>query len=362
MSAFAGSLKWRLIWRLMTLQAGILTLFVLLIVGALWRAGFTFDTAGGIAQVTTPSREVPLSGIAWSLILTFGTVILPSLVPMILATLVATPIVVRAALRGLGGVVDEAQRIDVDQRGTRLPTADVPAEVGPLVTAVNDALGRLDEGYERHKRFLADAAHELRTPIAILQTRLESLPETPGKDRLLEDAARLATLAEQLLDLQRLDQPAAPFARVDLVTLGRRVAADLAPMAITGGYEMAFDAPDGTVEVLGDRAALERALVNLVQNAIEHGGRHGIITIRTLATGSVEVIDQGAGVPIEHRERIFEPFYRVRAQERGAGLGLHLVHEVVRRHHGRVTVEDSIPAGACFRITLPLAAGGIADG
>ncbi len=82
--------------------------------------------------------------------------------------------------------------------------------------------------------------HELRTPIAILHTRLESLPETPGKDRLLEDVARLATLAEQLLDLQRLDFSAmALLARVDLVALGRRVAADLAPMAIAGGYEMA---------------------------------------------------------------------------------------------------------------------------
>lgn len=361
-----GSLRWQLVWRLVTLQAGILTLFVLLIVAALWREGFTFDTTtGGVRIVTGHEDEVPLGGIVRSLLLTFGTVILPSLVPMILATLVATPIVVRAALSGLGEVVDEAERIDIDQRGTRLPIENVPAEVGPLVSAVNDALRRLDEGYERHARFLADAAHELRTPIAILHTRLESLPDAPDKARLLEDVARLATLAEQLLDLQRLDQRVT-LTRVDLAAIGRRVVADLAPMAIAAGYEIAFDAADddadapmaveAAVMVMGDRLSLERALINLVQNAIEHGGRQGTITIHVDRSGAIEVTDQGAGIPPDQRERIFEPFYRLHPHGRGAGLGLNLVQEVVRRHNGRVSVENGVPTGARFRIELPLAA------
>src|SRR5215475_4936880 len=111
----------------------------------------------------------------------------------------------------------------------------IPLEVAPLVTAVNEALARLDEGYSRHKRFVADAAHELRTPIAILNTRLEALQDGPDKTRLLEDTARLATLAEQLLDIQRLDQCRDPFSRVDLAIIAQNVAADLAPLAIAGG-------------------------------------------------------------------------------------------------------------------------------
>lgn len=340
----------------MTLQAGILTLFVLLIVGALWRAGFTFDGAGGDVRIVTgPGGDVPLTRLVWSALLTFGTIILPSLVPMIIATLVATPIVVRAALRGLGRVVDEAQRIDVGQRGARLTLQHVPAEVGPLVTAVNDALSRLDEGYERQQRFLAAAAHELRTPVAILHTRLESLPPSPEHTRLLEDVARLSTLADQLLDLQRLDRHLDLTDRVDLVDVGRRVAADLAPLAIAAGYEMAFDASDDPTIVMGDRASLERALINLVQNAIEHGGRRGVITISVSAAGTMEVADEGDGIAPEDRERIFEPFYRRHTRARGAGLGLNLVREVVRLHHGEVALVDGPQRGARFRITLPLA-------
>ncbi|TJX64612.1 MAG: sensor histidine kinase, partial [Mesorhizobium sp.] len=120
--------------------------------------------------------------------------ILPLAGLMALATLVATPWVVRGALSGLGHAAAEAERIDIDQRGVQLPLKDVPKEVTPLVKAVNAALARLDKGYERHKRFLTDAAHELRTPVAILNTRLASLPATPERARLLQDAARLSTL------------------------------------------------------------------------------------------------------------------------------------------------------------------------
>lgn len=351
MTGARPSLKGQLVWRLVTLQAGILTLFVLLVVAALWRAGFTFDGSG---EVHTADDMVDGFVIARSLLLTFGTVILPSLVPMIIATLVATPIVVRAALAGLGGVVDHAERIDVGQPGARLPVSGVPAEVGPLVAAVNDALGRLDEGYARQQRFLAAAAHELRTPIAILHTRIQSLPSSDEQTRLLEDVARLSTLADQLLDLQRLGHQIRPADRVDLVELGRRVAADLAPLAIAAGYELAFEGATAPVWVTGDRPSLERALMNLVQNAIEHGGRRGTITMRATADGTLEVVDEGAGIPAAERERVFEPFARLHPRDRGAGLGLHLVREVVRLHHGEVSVADAPGSGALFRIALPL--------
>jgi signal transduction histidine kinase len=220
------------------------------------------------------------------------------------------------------------------------------------VAAVNAALGRLDEGYERHKRFLLDAAHELRTPIAILQTRLESLSPGPDTSRLIEDVARLSTLAEQLLDLQRLNQQNVRLVQIDLVTIGKRVAADLAPLAIAGGYDIAFESEVKRAEVSGDPASLERALTNLVQNAIQHGGRKGSITIGVEWPAVISVTDEGPGIPVADRERVFEPFHRLHARDRGVGLGLNLVQEIVRLHEARVTVLDGPNGGACFRITF----------
>ncbi|WP_247462360.1 HAMP domain-containing sensor histidine kinase, partial [Bradyrhizobium sp. 62] len=199
----------------------------------------------------------------------------------------------------------------------------------------------------------ADAAHELRTPIAILNTRLESLPAGPDKTRLLEDSARLATLAEQLLDIQRLDRCGHPFTRVDLVAIAQSAAADLAPLAIAAGYELALDAPSTPVETIGDAAALERALTNLVQNAIQHGPRRGTIGIRISRPASIEVTDEGAGIPADQREQIFEPFYRLTPLDRGAGLGLNMVREIVLLHGGHISVADAAIGGACFRISLP---------
>ncbi len=312
------------------------------------------ETAAGNVQILTATQGDMSAGkaalIAFMVFIGFA---LPSLLLMTLTTVVATPIVVRRALTGLDAAADQARRIDIDKRGARLPLEDVPAEVVPLVKAVNDALARLDEGYARHKRFAADAAHELRTPIAILSTRLESLPQSPDKIRLTEDAARLATLAEQLLDIQRLDQNRAPFSRVDLVALGQRVVADLAPLAIGAGYGISFESTAKRVETMGDQTALERALTNLVQNAIEHGGRQGAISVRVTLPATIDVMDQGAGIPEDQRARIFEPFYRTRPLNRGAGLGLNLVREIVHLHEGRVAVLDNQHGGACFRITLP---------
>ncbi|WP_426418348.1 sensor histidine kinase [Bradyrhizobium genosp. A] len=311
------------------------------------------DTDAGNVQIITATQG-RLTG-AKALFMTslaFLGIVLPGLLVMGTATFIATPIIVQRAFRGLDATADQARRIDIHQRGARLSVENVPLEVVPLVTAVNDALARLDQGYARHKRFVADAAHELRTPIAILNTRLESLPSGPDKTRLLEDAARLATLAEQLLDIQRLDRCGHPFTRVDLVAMAQSAAADLAPLAIAAGYELELDAPATPIETIGDAAALERALTNLVQNAIQHGPRRGTIGIRVSKPACIEVTDEGAGIPADQREQIFEPFYRLTPLDRGAGLGLNMVREIVLLHGGQVSVTDGVDGGTCFRMTL----------
>ncbi|WP_407189655.1 sensor histidine kinase [Bradyrhizobium centrosematis] len=312
------------------------------------------DTDAGNVQVITATQgRLTGAKALFTTSLAFLGIALPGLLLMGTATFIATPMIVRRAFRGLDSAADEARRIDIHQRGARLPVEGIPLEVMPLVTAINDALARLDQGYARHKRFVADAAHELRTPIAILNTRLESLSPGPDKARLLEDAARLATLAEQLLDIQRLDRCGHPFARVNLAAVAQSVAADLAPLAIAAGYALALDAPETPVETIGDTAALERALTNLVQNAIQHGPRRGTIGIRVDRPASIEVTDEGTGIPADQREQIFEPFYRLTPLDRGAGLGLNMVREIVQLHGGHVSVTDGPHGGACFRMTLP---------
>jgi signal transduction histidine kinase len=309
--------------------------------------------AGRVQVLTGPGGAIPLGRYLMAAGLSLAAPTLPILAIMALATLLATPVVVRRALAGLHDVAMQAGRIDVERRATRLPTSDVPCEVLPLVTAINGALARLDEGYDRQQRFLVDAAHELRTPIAILQTRIELLDHDALAPRLREDVARLATLAEQLLDLQRLRASVPVWAPLDLVALARDVVADLAPLAVAAGYAIAFDTRRDRCIVGGDRGALQRLLTNLLQNAIEHGGRRGRITVHLNGDGYLDVIDEGNGIPDGERERIFEAFHRLTSGHRGAGLGLHLVQEVAHAHGGDV-VALACTGGAHLRLRLPL--------
>lgn len=282
-----------------------------------------------------------------------NVLMIPIITMITIITIIIIPVIVGRAFSRFASIAREAAGIDIDRRGYRLPLDGVPSEIAPLVNAVNGALQRLDEGYERQQRFILDAAHELRTPIAILQTRVETLPEGPARTRILADAARVGGLAEQLLDLQRIDAGGKLFERVDLVGLCQGVVADLAPMAIAQGYELSLESEVDQEYVTGDAAAIERALVNLVQNAIEHAGRKGDIVVRVERGGRIEIIDQGPGVPQAERETIFEPFHRLNRRDSGAGLGLSLVRQIMERHGGNVSVIDTPYGGACFRLDFP---------
>lgn len=272
---------------------------------------------------------------------------------MVMSTLAVTPLVVRRALAGVSDLATQAARIDIRQTNVRLPESNVPEEVRPLVTAVNAALDRLDSGYELHKRFLSDAAHELRTPIAILRTRLSGLPKGAERNRLIEDATRLEVLAGQLLDLQRLDQAGPESEPVDLVAVAQQVVLDLAPLAFAAGYEMTFDTDADNVTIEGDEGAIQRAITNLVQNAIDHGGRRGVIAVSVSANGTIAICDDGDGIPAEQRDNVFQPFRRLTHGGRGAGLGLDLVQRTMRHHGGYAEVCTGEKGGACMRIIFP---------
>ncbi|MCA2376905.1 sensor histidine kinase [Agrobacterium sp. 22-211-1] len=312
-----------------------------------------------VRRVSGPVGEFAMIGKGGPFSMTFpvllfsNILIMPILILMSIVTIVTIPWIIRREFLALSAIARTAETIDIDKRGYRLPDGDIPREVQPLVHAVNGALKRLDDGYERHKRFILDAAHELRTPVAILQTRVETLLEGPSRSRILADASRIAVLAEQLLDLQRLGGQKAPLIPLDLVSLCRSVVADMAPLAISQGYELSFEPEEEPILALADDASLQRALMNIVQNAIEHGGNRGTITIKVAANRVIDICDEGSGIPEEDRELVFDAFHRLRPKDRGTGLGLNLVQEIIRYHGGEITISDSSTGGACFRISLP---------
>ncbi len=261
-----------------------------------------------------------------------------------LVSIVATPIIVKRALAGVIKTAEEAERIDAERRGARLSEDKVPRELSPLVRAVNDALGRLDEGHNRQNRFIASAAHELRTPIAILKMKIEAAADKNMRS-LLPDVSRLATLSEQLLDLHRLDN-GAPSDRIDLAVLARGVAADLAPVLIASGKTIEVIVERAGM-IIGNTGSIERALMNLIQNAAEHGGEDVIVRVEGT---SLEVQDNGGGIPIEEHQRVLEPFHRLRFRSSGTGLGLSLVKQVLDYHGGRITIADAPASGAIVRL------------
>jgi signal transduction histidine kinase len=268
----------------------------------------------------------------------------------VLIVFLAIPTIVGTALSGVAKTTARAAVIDARSLGVRLPKEDVVLELHPLVDAVNAALTRIDDDVSRRQRFLTNAAHELRTPIAILQTRIETQAPGPARERLLLDVRRLAATAEQLLDIQRFST-IQTWDDVDLVKLCETVAADIAPIALAAGYEIAFDTEIADFTVKGDVASLERAVTNLAINAVEHGGGRGRITVEVLRDGTIEVADEGPGIPADQMKKVFEPFYRVVPKSTGAGLGLSLVHQIAQSHDGHVSIVEQA-RGARFRLIV----------
>jgi signal transduction histidine kinase len=287
-----------------------------------------------------------LSDLNMTVFLASNVIVLPIFLLLALTSLVVTPWIVRRSLAGVHHIAHEAESIDAHTRGLSLSEDEAPREVVSLVSAFNAALRRLDEDHERQRRFLGFAAHELRTPIAVLRSKVES-SESAGIRSLSGDIERLVTLAEQLLDLQRIEH-GEHFESIDLAALVRSTAAELAPLLIAMDRTVSVEVTS-TMAFPGDSAAIGRVIMNLVHNAAQHGGRNIIVRV---TDGGFEVQDDGPGIPHEERELVFEPFYRLRPSSAGSGLGLNLVREVVARHDGHVTILDAPGGGTIIRIGL----------
>ncbi|MGV1759834.1 sensor histidine kinase [Rhizobium sp. A22-96] len=292
-----------------------------------------------------------------------GAIILIAVFPMLaltgVATLLVTPRAVGRSLSGLVETATQAQAIDFENRSARLDRSKVPNEIIPMVDAFNHALSKLDEGYNRHNRFLADAAHELRTPIAIARTRADLLPEAEVSRQLRDDIDRLSRVAHQLLEMQAIGAVELRAEQKDLNLLVENIAADLAPIAMDAGYDFDFEpSPEAAVFVI-QTSTIEMAVVNLIRNAIDHAGGKGAIVVRVGAAGTIDVCDQGPGIAPSERDRVFEPFRRINTSSSGAGLGLNLVKKAAEIHGGKVSFFDT-NQGFCVRLEIRSIASSVA--
>ncbi len=273
-------------------------------------------------------------------------------------------------LAPVGAMAERARRITADSLGERLPIENPDDEFGRLATVFNATLARLQDSFERLRRFTADASHELRTPLTAMRSVGEvalhdSLDPAAYRDvigSMLEEVERLTALVESLLTLTRVDSRRTQLARevVDLGTIAANATEHLRVLADEKEQTLRVEADDA-VSVECDPALLRQGVVNLVDNAIKYTQRNGNIrvAVRMLRSGeaAIEVKDDGPGIARIHHERIFERFYRVDSgrsrSDGGLGLGLAIARSTVEANGGRVEVESEEGRGSVFRVLLP---------
>ncbi|MGW1719015.1 ATP-binding protein [Streptomyces sp. NPDC002156] len=267
-----------------------------------------------------------------------------------------TWLVTRRALRPVEGIRAEmAESTASEDLARRVPVPDTHDEVARLARTTNETLAALETSVERQRRFVADASHELRSPIASLRTQLEvgaAHPELLDVEGAVEDTVRLQRLAADLLLLARLDAGERPAdARFDLAEVVRE--------QVEGRVGVTLETAV-SVEVGGSRGQLGRLVANLLDNAQRHA--RSAVTVDVRREGEwvvVEVADDGDGVPEADRERVFERFVRLddarSRDDGGAGLGLAIARDVAVRHGGTLTVREAATGGALFGLRLPVA-------
>ena len=295
---------------------------------------------------------------------------------IILLSSICTYFISRQALLPLRRLSQEVNQIEVQNLSEALEVPATNDEISRLTISFNKMLARLDEAFTAQKQFSANAAHELRTPLAVIQTNLEVFArrEAPAlKDyqeifaMLQEQTGRLSHLAEILLDMTGV-QTVERSERISLAALTDEVFCDLASIAEQKEVELIQQ--EGDCIITGSYLLLYRAVYNLVENAIKYNHSGGKVTVNihpseeiTDTSTSVnyaflEVSDTGIGIPPEYQEKIFTPFFRVdKSRSRamgGAGLGLALVSEIVRQHNGQVKVLESSKKGSIIAIMLPV--------
>jgi heavy metal sensor kinase len=276
----------------------------------------------------------------------------------------------RKALAPMDAMARKAEKISAERLNERLPIENPEDELGHLARVFNATLARLEAAFDQLRRFTADASHELRTPLTAIRSVGEVALQTPKSateyrdviGSMLEETDRLTRLVDSLLTLSRADAGRIDVQRSDicLLDLAREASALVEVLAEEKRQRISIEG-DPKLIVSGDRLILRQALINLIDNAIKYSPVGAEIFVRA-GTGKdreliIDVVDQGPGVPQEHRSRIFDRFYRVdsaRSREwGGAGLGLAISRWAVEVHGGQISLESADGQGSTFRVTLP---------
>ena len=299
------------------------------------------------------------------------TILFDMLLPLSSLILLMTLIVWLGIRAGLAPLTRLRQQVEGRAPADLAPLqlAAAPRELLSLAGAINTLLGEVHRSVEAQKRFIGDAAHQLRTPLAGLKSQTElalqsaSDPELRARlVRVHESATRSAHLVTQLLSLARAEPGAAQPAdsqRLDLLALAQRVTAAMVPRALRGRQDLGMEeGPADPVWVAGNALLLDEAVTNLIDNALRYAGQGASVTV-AVRTGSgqawLSVEDSGPGLSETDRERVFDRFVRATDLGSGCGLGLAIVREIVERHGGRVCLEPVDPHGLRAMVSLPLA-------
>jgi len=299
------------------------------------------------------NRDVLTDDIAADFYLNVGWITLP----ILLVLLAADIAIFSRALRPLREASEIAGDIGPSRPGLRLPTQAIPREVRPLVSAVNQGLDRLEQAFRIQREFTADAAHELRTPLSVLRTRLDLLTDQEASRALQRDVEGMAHVISQLLEIAELDSlEIDPAERADLRAVAAEVAEFVAPLALAQGKDVALIGSVGPVWVRGNPEMLGRAIRNLAENAINHTPVGSTVEFVVDADGTVSILDHGPGISEDERNLIFQRFWRRDRRKAGSsGLGLSIVQRIAELHSAVVTVENRKPNGARFALRLMLA-------
>ncbi len=274
------------------------------------------------------------------------------------------------SLSPVGAMSERAARISASTTSERLTVVNPADELGRLATVLNDLLDRLAEALAQQRRFMTDASHELRTPVAVVRAVADVVlsKETrsePDYREALEtvnrEARRLSRVVDDLFLLSRADIGERPVHRRALY-LGEVIAdsaRDLAALAVARNIRVECKLPEDGCPYEGDEELLDRVFGNLIDNAIKYGFPDSRVLITLTDEGdayAVSVEDQGPGIPEHLRTRIFERFVRANVDEvnvAGAGLGLSIAHWVIEAHGGTITAQNAHAGGAAFRVNLP---------
>lgn len=279
-----------------------------------------------------------------------GWILIPGVALLFLVSLLT----IQAELRPIEHVAAVAETIGPHSLGVRLPDRFIPREVMPLIETVNQALDRLEGTLKAQREFTADAAHELKTPLAVLRAQLDAMPRDATTEALRSDVDAMSRLVSQLLRLAEADQLAVPpEARCDLAGLARDVTAGLVPLALSQRRSLDLDGADEPLEVRGLAGPLAQTIRNLVENALRHTAEGTAVSVRVAPDGALSVRDHGPGVAAADRPHLFQRFWRKSRQGgAGAGLGLAIAAKIAEAHGGAIDVDDAPGGGAVFTLRL----------